>query len=82
MKMPVYVCSHSSWWIIKCKLEVLLPLIRASRLYLFLVRFLFVQRFGQGHVLRQRGGRVTPSEVHVTDCSLNVVFKCVQGYNL
>ena len=37
VKMPVYVCSHSSWWTIECKLEVLLPLIRASRLKVFLV---------------------------------------------
>jgi len=41
VKMPMYVCSyvcsHSSWWIIKCKLEVLSPLIRVSRLKVFLV---------------------------------------------
>jgi len=37
VQMPVYVCSHSSWRIIKCKLEVLSPLIRASRLKIFLV---------------------------------------------
>jgi len=37
VKMPVYVCSHSSWWIIEGKFEVLSPLIRASRLNVFLV---------------------------------------------
>jgi len=37
VKMPMYVCSHSSWWMIECKLEVLSLLIRASRLKVFLV---------------------------------------------
>ena len=39
VQMPMYICSHSSWRIIECKLEVLQvsPLIRASRLKVFLV---------------------------------------------
>ena len=37
VKMPVYVCAHSSWWITECKLKVFSSLIRALRLKIFLV---------------------------------------------
>ena len=44
--------------------------------------FSFLRGVARVMFLRQRAGRVTLSEVHVTDCSLHAVFKCVQGYNL
>ena len=56
--MPVYICSHSPWWVAKCQLEMLPPLVGALGLKIFLVRLLFVWGFGHIHVLRHRGSRV------------------------
>jgi len=35
VQMPVYVCSHSSWRIIECKLEVISPEHPDSRYFLY-----------------------------------------------
>jgi len=37
VKVLVYVCSHSSWWVTECKLKILSPLIGAWGLKVFLV---------------------------------------------
>jgi len=29
VEMPVYICSHSPWWVAECQLEMLPPLVRA-----------------------------------------------------
>jgi len=37
VEMPVYICSHSPWWVAECQLEMLSPLVGALGLKIFLV---------------------------------------------
>jgi len=37
VEMPVYICSHSPWWVTECKFKMLSPLVRALGLKIFLV---------------------------------------------
>jgi len=64
VEMPVYVCSHSSWWVTECQLEMLKALV----LKVFLIWFLFGKGFVQNYVVWHRGSRVAPSQVHVCVC--------------
>jgi len=82
VEMPVYICSHASWWVTECQLEMLPPLVRALGLKIFLVGLLFVKDFGHSHILGHRGSRVTVGHVHMTYCSLHAGFECVQGHKL
>jgi len=36
VEMPLYICSHSPWWVTECQLEMLPPLVRALGLKIFL----------------------------------------------
>jgi len=45
VEMPVYICSHSPWWVTECQLEMHPPLVRALGLKIFFVRLLFDMGF-------------------------------------
>jgi len=82
VEMPVHICSHSSWWVTDCQLEILQPLVRVLGLKIFLIGLLFVKDFDNSHILGHRGSRVTVCHVHMTYYSLYAGFECVEGHRV
>ena len=37
VEVPMYICSHSPWWVTECHFEMLPPLVRALGFNIFLI---------------------------------------------